>query len=114
MKTKIHKQAGFTLLELVSVIAITGILLAIGLPSYSILVKNNCMTTKANSFITGVQLARSEAVKRGISVIMRAKDNLNTPHNTSTADNEWGDGWEIVVDEDRNGNSILDPGEDNI
>lgn len=59
------RNGGFTMVELMFVVAVSLILLGIGLPSFSNLVKQNRITASVNDVITGFQLARSEAAKRG-------------------------------------------------
>jgi type IV fimbrial biogenesis protein FimT len=89
-------QAGFTIIELMLVVAVGGVMLALALPSYSVLMKNNCRTTAANSLVTALQLARSEAVKRGRRVSVAAAD-------TTLDGNEWGTGWTVFLDDDSDG-----------
>lgn len=98
------KQTGFTILELMTTVAIAGVLLVVAIPSYQTMVKNNCMTTDVNSLVTSLQQARSEAVKRHTNVTLTAGGTI--------AANEWGTGWTVTIQEDRNNNAVLDPGED--
>lgn len=82
---------GFTILELMVVIAVAGILAAFAVPNFGEMMKNNCLVTKTNSMISSLQFARSEAVKRNNSVSLNAL-------NGGDATNEWGMGWNIVDD----------------
>lgn len=93
------------MIELLTAVAIAAVLLVIALPNYQQMIKNNCMTTDANSLVSSLQQARSEAVKRSTTTTVTAT-------NTGDSSNEWGLGWKITIDEDRNGNGTLDAGED--
>lgn len=72
---KINHQ-GFTLLEFLVVVAIMGITLAIGLPSFQSFINNNRLTSSANDMVTALNYARSEAIKQtqtiGVSINMSA------------------------------------------
>lgn len=86
-------QLGFSLLELMIVIAIVGVLASFALPAFDELIKNNCLTSKATDLVTSLHLARSEAIKRRVAVVVRARDSSVTP----APMNEWSDGWDIAV-----------------
>lgn len=68
MRIHTSPHAGFTLIELMVTISIAAILLAIGIPSFQAIFENNRLATQANELITAVNLARSEAIKRGADV----------------------------------------------
>ena len=57
-------RRGFTLIEVMVVIAIIGILLAIGFPSFMTWLRNVQIRNAAESFQNGLQLARTEALRR--------------------------------------------------
>lgn len=59
---------GFTLIEVVVVTAIVGILLALGLSSYGQYISNARVRAAAQTFLAGLQNARSEAVRRNANV----------------------------------------------
>ena len=70
MKTK----QGFTLVELAITVAVGIVLLAVGIPVFSTLIANNRAAADSNALVTAFQLARSEAVKRGVPVAVCAGD----------------------------------------
>ncbi|WP_020411443.1 GspH/FimT family pseudopilin [Microbulbifer variabilis] len=54
---------GFTLIELMVVVTVLGIIVAVGVPSFSTLIDNNRMSTMTNDLSSTLQYARSEAVR---------------------------------------------------
>ena len=62
-----HTQ-GFTLIELMVVIAIAGILVSMATPSFVELTQNSRMRSEANALLGAFAYARTEAVKRGNNV----------------------------------------------
>ena len=59
-----HKQSGVTLIELLIGMAIAGILLMVGVNSYTQWMQNQQTRVAAESILNGMQVARVEAVKR--------------------------------------------------
>ena len=90
MKAQYIRAGGFTMIELLITITVVGILTALALPAFNKLIRNNCMTTTANSLVTSLQLAKSEAVKRRSTVRVEAI-------NAADDANEWGAaGWRVT------------------
>lgn len=61
-------QFGFTLLELMAVLAIVSILAGLAIPGMQTLISNGKLTAKHNALADAIQLARSEAILRGSPV----------------------------------------------
>jgi type IV fimbrial biogenesis protein FimT len=59
---------GFSLTELVVVIAIMAVLLSLGLPAFATYSRNIKLRAAADSFLAGMQLARGEAVRLNTAV----------------------------------------------
>ena len=59
-----YKTRGFSLIELMTAIAILAILAAVALPAYQTMVLNNRIVTTTNGLLGILQLARSESVKQ--------------------------------------------------
>lgn len=91
VQTPPTRENGFTLLELMAALVVGGILMSIAVPSMRTMMMNNRMATQTNAFLTAMSLARSEAIKRGVTIDVVAT-------NTTDTTNEWGDGWEVKVD----------------
>ena len=92
------KEPGFTLVELLITIVVVSILLAAGVPAFQSFIKNNRVTAQANDLISTIQLARSEALKRGVNTVVCAS---NEPAKCTGKDT-WADGWIVFSDPDRN------------
>ena len=94
-----NHQYGFTLVELLVTISIATILLTMAVPSFSDFVKDNRMVTQTNDFVTALNLARSEAIRRGSRVTV-CKSSSGT---ACTAGGNWEQGWIVFVDADGDG-----------
>lgn len=96
MRLSLIRHRGHTFPELVIVILIVLILLAIGAPQMSRLIQRYQMSTAVSNFYSALQLARSEAIRRGTRIdLVPAGDAA-----------DWTRGW--VVLQDRNGNRQAD------
>ena len=85
--TRYRAVTGFTLVELMVVIAVFAILATIGIPSFNNLVANNRATSAANELLSTLQFARSEAVKRNEDIIAEPASATN-----------WSAGWTVFRD----------------
>ena len=93
------KYSGFTLVELLVVVAIVGLMMAFGVPAMGTYVKNDRLITQINALVGHMAYARSEAVLRSQQVALCASSDL-----ASCAGNDWGVGWILYVDADGNSN----------
>jgi type IV fimbrial biogenesis protein FimT len=97
--TALLLRHGFTLVEVVVVAAVLVILLAIAGPAMSEFTATNQLAAAKTGFTGALALARSEAARRGGSVILHALG-------AAAAGDEYAAGWEIVADD--NGNGVAD------
>jgi type IV fimbrial biogenesis protein FimT len=74
---------GFTLVELMITLAVLGILITIGVPSFNDLVQNQRVKAATSDIYSSLTLARSEAIKRNAEV--------NIVRNGSS----WSNGWTV-------------------
>jgi type IV fimbrial biogenesis protein FimT len=88
------RDSGFTLIELLITIVVVSILLAMGAPAFKDFIKNNRVTAQTNDLVSAIQLARSEALKRGTNMVVCASKNQTT----CTGKDTWADGWIVFSD----------------
>ncbi|MGZ8239919.1 MAG: GspH/FimT family pseudopilin [Methylobacter sp.] len=105
MHNKSEENRGFTLIELMITISIAAILMAIAMPSFTSTIRSNRLTTYANEFVTALNLARSEAIKRGVSVSVREADNFSSTYSGVVAATgyHWENGWDVFTDVNNDG-----------
>ncbi|WP_018876564.1 GspH/FimT family pseudopilin [Thioalkalivibrio sp. ALE31] len=87
---------GFTLVELMITIAVAAILMAIAVPNFMNLRISNGLTTQANELVTGVSVARSEAIKRNRSVRF-CRTSSETATQCAGSSGEWTN-WAVFTD----------------
>ena len=105
---------GFTLIEIIIVVAIIGIVTAFAIPSLTEVRIHNNLSASVNDFNTGLLIARSEAVKRNsrVSVCKSAAPLASTPTCSTSNSIFWNSGWLAFTD--INGNGNIDAGNDTI
>lgn len=89
----LQQQRGFTLFELIAVLAIAAILVTIAVPGMRQIIDSNRLIAYTNSMVSGAHLARSEAIKRNEAVDFCA--------GVEACGGDWGQGW-TVRDDDGN------------
>ncbi len=93
-------MSGFTVTELMLVLAMAGALVVLAIPSFSQFFENNRVTTNTNDFAAVLTQARSEAIKRGSNVVLCAGNY------GAGCTGTWNDGWIMFEDLDEDG--VLD------
>ncbi len=85
-------QVGFTLIELMVTLAVAAVLVGMAAPSFNTMMQNNRAATLGDEVAGAMNLARSEAVKRGARVSICASSN-----GTGCTGN-WNQGFIVFVD----------------
>ena len=88
---------GFTLFELMLVLAIAGVLIGIGIPSLTQFVRSSQMTSTANDMLGAIHLARAESVKRRLPTGMCFSSDPTAA--TPACDGNGTQGWVVWVDD---------------
>lgn len=89
-----NRSGGLTLVELVVTLAVAVILALIAAPLFTSITANNAMSSATNLLSGHMQLARSEAVKRGNAVtICPSGDGVSC-----AGTNQWAVGWLVFED----------------
>jgi type IV fimbrial biogenesis protein FimT len=96
---------GFSVTELMIVVAIVAILMALGVPSYRYITNSYRMSAEVNGLLGDLQYARAEAIKEGQPVTTCVSANQTS----CTGGVAWAAGW--IVFSDPNNNAQVDAGE---
>ncbi len=109
------KSRGFTLPEIMITMGIIAIVLSTAVPSVNSMIKNNRLATQLNSVVTHIHVARAEAAKRDVRVILcrSASPNATSPScggNTQI----WESGYIVFADDGNYSNNVYDAGTDTL
>ncbi len=93
------KTSGFTLIELIMVVALLAIVTGLTVPAMGNLFSDNRITSEANELMAGIQFARHQAVTRNTFVTACP----GSVENGCRSDGRWDRGWIVFIDADNNG-----------
>jgi type IV fimbrial biogenesis protein FimT len=113
----VARQGGLTLVELMVTLAVSILLLAIGIPLFQGITASSRSSTQANALVEAFTLARNEAVKRGstVSVCARAT-NTDTPALMACGiATQWGgNGWFVFTDAEGTTPGVYEPASETV
>lgn len=84
------KQQGLTLIELLAGLVLLGIVATLAVPAFGSLIDSQRRQDTAQQLVSGLRMARTEAILRSQPVIMQALEN------------NWSRGWNLFVDANQN------------
>lgn len=88
------RHTGFTLIEMMITVAIIAVLLGIGVPSFQSFIRNAELRTSAESIQAGLNLARTEALRRNVPVSFWLVNGISS----TCARSESGKSWVVSLD----------------
>ena len=93
--------SGFSLIELLVVMTILSVLLVVSLPNFQNMIESSGTNSQAKLFLTTLNLARSEAIKRGGNVAICASTD-----GADCDEDAWGEGWIVFFDANDDANGL--------
>ncbi|KJH68887.1 hypothetical protein VL04_06120 [Chromobacterium violaceum] len=90
------KKQGFTLLELLIVMALLAIVLAFAVPAYQSTVSSNAVMSESNNLYGDILSARNEALKRGQVVLVCPSSDGANCNTVAPASTNWAGGWIVL------------------
>jgi type IV fimbrial biogenesis protein FimT len=88
------RNHGFTIIELMITVLIVAILAAVAVPGFRDFIGNTRVTGATNDLVTALNVARSEALQRGMPVAVCSSTNQST----CAGSNTWTTGWIAFTD----------------
>lgn len=89
-----RRARGFTLAELMITLVILGILVGVGVPTFLDATLSSRLGSVVNNLVVSVHLARSEAIKRNVTVRLCPSTNGTSCASQSTLEG----GWIVIAD----------------
>ncbi len=93
-----RSQDGYSMVELLTTVAVAAVLLSVSVPSMTSLVRSNRIVSDTNEFVATINLARAEALTNVLQVtVCKSRNQVSCDASAS-----WHDGWIVFVDNDEN------------
>ena len=106
---------GFTLPELMITMGVIAIVLSTAVPSVNSMIKDNRLATQLNSVVTHIHIARAEAAKRDVRVILcRSTSPDATTPSCGGVTRVWESGYIVFADDGNYSNKVYDAGTDTL
>lgn len=106
-----HKQYGFTVIELMVSVVVLAILMSMAVPAYRSFIWDNQRAAAMNDLMASLQYARGEAVARSTQVGL-CHTNTPTAANACGGGTGWENGWIVFLYlGDANNNNLVDAAE---
>ena len=92
------KNQGFSIIELLVALVLASFLLAVGVPRLNVFFDGNRMVSNTNNLVSAIQIARSEAIKRGQRVTVCKSANADAGSPSCSTTGGWEQGWIVFED----------------
>ncbi len=89
---------GYSIIELISTLVLATFLLAVGIPRLNVFFDSNRMVSNTNNLVSAIQIARSEAIKRGQRVTVCKSANADAGAPKCSTSGGWETGWIVFED----------------
>mgnify|MGYP003582277137 CR=1 FL=1 len=87
---------GFTLVEMMVTVAVLAILASVAMPALTAFTASNRLSALSSDLVSSLVLARTEAARAGLPVLVR-------PATGGVTGNEYGKGWNLYLDNNSSG-----------
>ena len=104
---KCSRQKGFSLMEVMLVIAIIAIVTAVALPSFTETMRRYRVTSARDNLSASINFARVEAIRTGRPVVIQKSPSSTACSAKIATASDWGCGWIIFVDKNYNSTQDL-------
>ena len=89
-------QAGLSLADLTIALAVTAIVLTLGIPSFAQIIDQTRLQTATDQLTADIAVARAAAISRATLVVMCSSNDGRS----CSGEKDWGSGWIVFKDED--------------